>query len=185
MPYYTTEEPISYIPEPMNIEWEEENNTPSSNNETDGPSRSDTEPTSTSTIQVASTSQMDDKTFPNNYTGSLTKPHTNEPPTEIKIQDCLNDFQLLHSQVQDFKQLLKDMKRIKDEIYAMVLHLDFHIDILLDIKEEHKDLKDIPKLECIKCKQEFCKCFSKRDGSHLGEVALPPCKKKKVTNTNF
>ena len=176
MPYYTTEEPIFYIPEPMNIEWEEENNTPSSTNETDGPSRSDTEPTSTSTIQVTSTSQMDDKTFPNNYTGSLTKPHTNEPPTETKIQDCLNDFQVLHSQVQDFKQLLKDMKKIKDEIYAMVLHLDFHIDILLDIKEEHKDL---PKLECIKCKQEFCKCFSKRDGSHLGEVALPPCKKRR------
>ena len=86
---------------------------------------------------------MDDKSIPNNCTVSLTKPHTNGPPNEVKIQDCLKDFQLLHTQVQGFKQLLRDMKRIKDEIYSMVLHLDFHIDILLDIKEEHKDL---PKL---------------------------------------
>ena len=112
----------------------------------------------------------------------LTEPHTNEPSKEIKIQDCLKEFQLFHTQVQDFKQLLKDMKRIKDEIYSMVLHLDVHIDILLDIKEEHKDL---PKLECIKCEQEFCNCSSKRDGSHLWEVALPPSKKKKATATNF
>ena len=138
MTYYTTEEPVFYIPEPMNIEWEEENN-----NEADGHSKDDTEPTSTSTIQVTSTSQMDEKSIPNDCTVSLTEPNTNGPPKEVKIQDCLKDFQLLHTQVQDFKQLLKDMKRIKDEIYSMVLHLDFHIDILLDIKEEHKDLPKI------------------------------------------
>ena len=180
MPYYTTEEPIFYMPEPMNIEWEEENTSiPSNNNKADGHTKVETEPTSTSTIQVTSTSQMDDKSIPNGCTVSLTKPHTNGPPKEVKLQDCLKDFQLLHTQVQDFKQLLREMKRIKDEIYAMVLHLDF--DILLDVKEEHKDL---PKLECIKCKQEFCNCISKRDGSHLGEVAYPPSKKKKVTATN-
>ena len=182
MPYYTTEEPIFYMPEPMNIEWEEENtNIPSNNNEADWHSKVDTEPTSPSTIQVTSTSQMDNKSIPNDCTVSLTKPHTNEPPKEVKIQDHLKDFQLLHTKVQDFKQLLRDMKRIKDEIYSMVLHLDFHIDILLDIKKEHKGL---PKLECIKCKQEFCNGISKRDGSHLGEVAFPPSKKKKVTATN-
>ena len=161
----------------MNIEWKEENN-----NEADGCSKDDTKPTSTSTIQVTSTSQMDEESIPNNCTVSLTEPQTNGPPKEVKIRHCLKDFQLLHTQVQDFKKLLKDMKKIKDEIYSMVLHLDFHIDILLDIKEEHNDL---PKLECIKCKQEFCNCTSKRDGSHLGEVALPPCKRNKVTATNF
>ena len=176
MTYYTTEEPVFYIPEPMNIEWEEEKN-----NEAVGCSTDDTKLSSTSTIQVTSTS-MDEETVPNNCTVPLTKPHTNGPPKEVKIQDCLKEFQSLHTQVQDFKKLLKDMKRIKDEIYSMVLHLDFHIDILLDIKGEHKDM---PKLECIKCKKEFCNCFPKRDGSHLGEVAFPPCKKKKVTDTNF
>ena len=174
MTYYTTEEPVFYIPEPMNIEWEEENN-----NEADGCSKDDTKPISTSTIQVTSTS-MDEESIPNNCTVSQTEPHTNGPPKEVKIQDCLKDFQLLHTQVQDFKKLLKDMKRIKDD--SMVLHSDFHIDTLLDIKEEHKDM---PKLECVKCKQEFCNCFSKRDGSHLQEVAFPPCKKKKVTDKNF
>ena len=85
MPHYTTEEPMFYMPEAMNIEWEEENTSiPSNNNETDGHSRIDTEPTSTSTIQVTSTSQMDDKSIPNDFTLSLTKPHTNEPSKEIK-----------------------------------------------------------------------------------------------------
>ena len=73
------------------------------------------------------------------------------------------------------------MKRIKDEIYSMVVHIDYHIDIVLDIKEESKTL---PKLECINCEKEFCNCISKRDGSHLGEGAFPPSKKKKVTATN-
>ena len=63
----------------------------------------------------------------------------------------------------------------------MVLHMDYHIDMLLDIKEESKPL---PKLECINCEKECCRCFSKRDGNHLGEVAFPPSKKKKVTATN-
>ena len=68
MTYYTTEEPVFYMPEPMNIEWEEENtNIPSSNNEADGLCKDDTEPTSTSTIQVTSTSQMDDKSISNDF----------------------------------------------------------------------------------------------------------------------
>ena len=86
----------------MNIEWEEENN-----NEADGCSKDDKKPTSTSTIQITSTSQMDKESIPNNCTVSLTEPHTNGPPKEVKIQDCLKDFQLLHTQVQDYKQLLK------------------------------------------------------------------------------
>ena len=110
----------------------------------------------------------------------MNKPHTNLPPKEVKVQDFLINLQLLQTQIQDFKQLLSDMKRIKDEIYSMVLHMDYHIDMLLDMKEESK----LPKLECINCKKECCRCFSKRDGSHLGEVAFPPSKKKKVTATN-
>ena len=175
MPYYTTEEPVFYIPEPMNIEWEEEKT-----NGAGGCSKDDIHPSSTSTIQATSTS-MDEVPIPNSSTNSLTN-HTNGPPKKAKIQDCIKEFKSLHTQVQDFKKLLKDMKRIKDEIYSMVLHLDFHIDILLETKGEHKDM---PKLECIRCKKEFCNCFPKRDGSHLGEVAFPPCKKKKVIYTNF
>ena len=63
----------------------------------------------------------------------------------------------------------------------MVLHMDYDVDMLMDIKKESKIL---PKLEYINCGKEFCNCTSKRDGNHLGEKALPPFKKKKVTATN-
>ena len=158
MPYYTTEEPVFYIPEPMNIEWEEEKT-----NGAGGCSKDDIQPSSTSTIQATSTS-MDEVPIPNNSTVSLTN-HTNGPPKKAKIQDCLKEFQSLHTQVQDFKKLLKDMKRIKDEIYSMVLHLDFHIDILLDIKGEHKDM---PKLECINVKRNFVIVFQREMAAILG-----------------
>ena len=146
-----------------------------------GCSTDDTKLSSTSTIQVTSTS-MDEETIPSNCTVPLTKPHTNGAPKEVKIQDCLKEFQSLHTQVQDFKKLLKDMKRIKDEIYSMVLHLDFHIDILLDTKGEHKDM---PKLECIKCKKEFCNCFPKRDGSHLGGGSFSTMQEKEGNRYKF
>ena len=174
--------------EPMNIVWEEENSgIPSNDNEAVGQSKVDTEPTSSfnpSTIQITSTTQMDNESLPNDCDVSvnkLTKPHTSLPSKDIKVQDFLKDLQLLQTQIQDFKQLIHDMKRIKDEIYSMVVQMDYYIDILLDIKEKSKTL---PKLECINCRKEFCKCISKRDGSHLGEVAFPPSKKKKVTATN-
>ena len=177
MPYFQ--------PEPMNIVYKEENSgIPSNDNEAVGQSKVDTEPTSSfnpSTIQVTFTSQMDNESLPNDCHVSMNKPHTNLPPKVVKVQDFLKDLQLLQTQIQDFKQLINDMKRIKDQIYSMVVHMDYHIDILLDIKEESKTL---PKLECINCGKEFCTCIPKRDGSHLGEVAFAPSKKKKVTATN-
>ena len=115
----------------------------------------------------------------NDYDTSMNKPHTNLPPKGVKVQDFLNDVQLLQTQIQDFKQLLSDMKRTKGEIYSMVLHMDYHIDMLLDIKESK-----LSKLECINYEKECCRCFSKRNGNHLGEVAFPPSKRKKVTATN-
>ena len=117
----------------MNIVWEEEKSgIPSNDNSAVGQSKVDTAPTSPfnpSNIQVTSTSQMD-----NDYDTSMNKPHTNLPPKGVKVQDFLNDVQLLQTQIHDFKQLLSDMKRIKDEIYSMVLHMDSHIHMLLDIK---------------------------------------------------
>ena len=68
MPYFTTEEPIFYQPEPMNIVWEEENSgIPSNDNGAAGQSKVDTGPTSSfnlSTIQITSTSQMDNESLP-------------------------------------------------------------------------------------------------------------------------
>ena len=78
MTYYTSEDPVVYIPDPMNIEWEEENN-----NEADGCPKDDIKPTSTSTIQVTSMS-MDEESIPNNCIVSLTEPHTNGPPKEVQ-----------------------------------------------------------------------------------------------------
>ena len=62
MPYFTSEEPVFYYPESMNIVWEEENSgIPSNDNEVTVQSKVYIEPTSSSdqpTIQVTSTSQM-------------------------------------------------------------------------------------------------------------------------------
>ena len=59
--------------------------------------------------------------------------------------------------------------------------MDYHIDMLLDIKSVRKKL---PKLKCIVCVNKFCNCTSKRDCNHLGEEALHSFKKKKATSTN-
>ena len=100
---------------------------------------------------------------------------------EVKVKDFLKETQLLQTQMQDFKQLISDIRRIKNQIYDMVLHMDYHIDMLMDIKNESKILLI---LECISCGKEFCNCTSKRDGNHLGENALPPVKKKKPASTD-
>ena len=118
----------------MNIVWEEENSgIPSNDNEAVGQSKVDTEPTSSfnpSTIQVTSTSQIDNESLPNDCDISMNKPHTNLPPKDIKVQDFLKDLQLLQTQIQDLKQLINNIKRIKDQIYSMVVHMDYHIDII-------------------------------------------------------
>ena len=59
----------------------------------------------------------------------MNEPHTNLPPKEVKVEDFLKELQLLQTQIQDFKQLINDMKRIKSQIYSMVLLMDYHIDI--------------------------------------------------------
>ena len=70
--------------------------------------------------------------------------------------------------------------------------MDYHIDMLLDIKSVRKKLPKLkcivcvnkPKLKCIVCVNMFCNCTSKRDCNHLGEEALHSFKKKKATSTN-
>ena len=101
----------------MNIVWEEEYTVIlSSNNGIVGQSKVDNEPTYSfnhHTIHVTSTSQINNES--NDCDVSVNKPHTNLPPKEVKVQDFLTEFQLLQTQIQDFKQLINDMKRIKDQ----------------------------------------------------------------------
>ena len=188
MPYFTSQEPVFYYSDPINIVWQEENSgIPSNDNRVTEQPKVDTEPTSSDqpTIQVTSTSQMmHNETYPSDDCDvSMNKPCTSLPLKEVKVKDFLKELQLLQRQMQDFKQLINDMKRIKNQIYDMLPHMHYHIDTLLDIKNASKILQ---KLECISCGKKFVSCTnftSKNDGNHLGEVALPPSKKKKVTAT--
>ena len=81
----------------MNIVWEEENGgIPSNDNKAVGQSKVDTEPTSTfnpSTIQVTSTSQVDNESLPTDCDVSMNKPHTSLPTKGVKVQDFLKDLQ--------------------------------------------------------------------------------------------
>ena len=134
MPYFTSEEPVFYYPEPMNIVWEEKN-------EVTVQSKVDTEPTSSSdqpTIQVTSTSQMmhNETQKSDDCVVSMNKLCVSLTTKEVKVKGFLKELQLLQTQIQVFKQLISEMRRIKNQICNMVLHMDYHTDMLIDIKNE-------------------------------------------------
>ena len=60
----------------------------------------------------------------------------NKPCTSVTIkEDEVKDFHKeLQIQMQDFKQLISEMRNIKNQIYDKVQHINYHIDMLLDIK---------------------------------------------------
>ena len=128
-------------PEPMHIIWEEENGgIPSNDNEVAVQSKVDTEPMSSldqPTIWVTSTSQMmhNETQLSDDCVVSMNKPCASLPTKEVKVKDFVKELQ---TQMQDFKQLISEMRRIKNQIYNMVLHMVYHIDMLINIKNENK-----------------------------------------------
>ena len=185
MSYFTTKEPVIYYPEPMHIVWEKENGEILSNeSEVTVQSQVKTEPTPSDhpTIKVTSEVIQDETQPSHECIVSMNKPHTNLTTKEDEVKDFLKEPQILQIQIQDFKQLITEMRSIKNQIYDMVQHMDYHIDMLIDIKGVSNK---VPKLECIICGNEFCNCSSNRDCTHLVEIVLPLFKKKKVTSTNM
>ena len=61
----------------------------------------------------------------------------------------------------------------------MVQHMGYHVVMLLDTKGVNNEM---PKLECIVCRNDINNYIPQRKCNYLGEEANPPFKKQKVEN---